>query len=125
MSQHNCVQAKDFHGYVLNGRDGKDGVDGKDGIDGKDGVNGVTFTPHLDDEGNLSWTNDGDLENPPTVNLKDGTGSFVEISDEDIDDILNSSASDPDDSTTGDSDGNLDEDYTEITDEEIDDILKS
>lgn len=39
-------------------------------IKGKDGV---TFTPVMDDEGNLSWTNDGGLENPPTVNIKGHT----------------------------------------------------
>lgn len=53
---------------VENGKDGKDGKDGIDGIDG------TTFTPSVDAEGNLSWTNDGGKVNPPTVKIvgKDG-----------------------------------------------------
>jgi len=31
--------------------------------------NGSTFTPSLDSEGNLSWSNDGGLSNPDTVNI--------------------------------------------------------
>lgn len=40
---------------------------------------GATFTPHLDEEGNLSWTNDGGMENPPTINIKgiDGDAGVV------------------------------------------------
>lgn len=34
-----------------------------------DGENGATFTPYVDEEGNLSWTNDGGLENPAPVNV--------------------------------------------------------
>lgn len=30
---------------------------------------GVTFTPHVSETGDLSWTNDGGLENPETVNI--------------------------------------------------------
>ena len=40
-------------------------------IDGKDGT---TFTPSVDASGNLSWTNDGDKENPTTVNIKGANG---------------------------------------------------
>lgn len=36
------------------------------GVGGRDGV---TFTPSMSDDGDLSWTNDGGLENPKTVNL--------------------------------------------------------
>lgn len=32
-------------------------------------VTGYTFTPAVDSAGNLSWTNDGDLTNPATVNI--------------------------------------------------------
>ena len=39
------------------------------------GAVGTTFTPSLDAEGNLSWTNDGGLENPTPVNIKGDTGS--------------------------------------------------
>jgi hypothetical protein len=38
------------------------------------GKNGVNFIPSVDEEGNLSWTNDGNLENPATVNLKGPKG---------------------------------------------------
>lgn len=31
---------------------------------------GATFTPSVDEDGNLSWTNDRDRENPQTVNIK-------------------------------------------------------
>lgn len=49
-------------------------VSGQPGIQGKQGKTGVTFTPHVDSEGNLSWTNDGGLENPVTVNIKGQKG---------------------------------------------------
>lgn len=38
------------------------------------GPKGVTFTPSVDSNGNLSWSNDGDLVNPPTVNIKGPKG---------------------------------------------------
>ena len=38
------------------------------------GKDGVTFYPSVDSDGNLSWTNDGGLENPPTVNIKGPQG---------------------------------------------------
>ena len=49
-------------------------VSGQPGVQGKQGKTGVTFTPHVDSEGNLSWTNDGGLENPVTVNIKGQKG---------------------------------------------------
>ena len=33
-------------------------------------LNGATFTPSVDEAGNLSWTNDKGRENPATVNIK-------------------------------------------------------
>lgn len=36
---------------------------------------GTTFYPSVDSEGNLSWTNDGDEENPETVNIKGADGA--------------------------------------------------
>lgn len=45
-----------------------------DVLKGDRGDPGVTFTPSMDDEANLSWTNDGGLENPATVNLKGPKG---------------------------------------------------
>ncbi len=38
------------------------------------GVNGATFTPAVDDAGNLSWSNDKGLANPNTVNIKGAKG---------------------------------------------------
>lgn len=49
-------------------------VSGQQGIQGIQGKTGVTFTPHVDSQGNLSWTNDGGLENPVTVNIKGQKG---------------------------------------------------
>ena len=41
------------------------------GVGGRDGV---TFTPSVSEDGDLSWTNDGGLANPQTVNLKGPKG---------------------------------------------------
>lgn len=38
------------------------------------GEKGTTFTPAVDADGNLSWTNDGGLPNPPPVNIKGAAG---------------------------------------------------
>lgn len=38
------------------------------------GHDGTTFTPHVDDDGNLSWTNNGAEENPAPVNIKGERG---------------------------------------------------
>ena len=63
--------------YILNftiprGDKGDVGENGKDGSNGKDGA---TFTPSVDLEGNLSWTNNGGLTNPTTVNIKGNDGA--------------------------------------------------
>lgn len=44
------------------------------GTGGGTGENGATFIPSVDADGNLSWTNDGGLENPQTVNIKGPKG---------------------------------------------------
>lgn len=36
-------------------------------------LDGTTFTPNVDSEGNLSWTNNGGLPNPEPVNIKGAT----------------------------------------------------
>lgn len=41
---------------------------------GTDGEDGATFTPSVDADGNLSWTNDKGLDNPETVNIKGPQG---------------------------------------------------
>lgn len=44
------------------------------GQNGTDGDNGVTFTPTVSAEGIISWTNDGGLPNPQSVNIKGPQG---------------------------------------------------
>lgn len=56
------------------GIQGISGQDGQDGQDGAPGANGVTFTPNVDADGNISWTNDGNLPNPDTVNIRGPKG---------------------------------------------------
>lgn len=55
-------------------KNGSKGSSGTNGTNGKDGANGATFTPSVDSNGNLSWTNNGGLTNPPTVNIKGPKG---------------------------------------------------
>lgn len=43
--------------------------------DGAAGANGATFTPSVDVAGDISWTNDGGLPNPPTQNIMGPAGS--------------------------------------------------
>lgn len=43
-----------------------------------DGEDGATFTPSVDANGNLSWTNNKGLSNPPTVNIKGPKGDSGE-----------------------------------------------
>ena len=42
---------------------------------GLPGVDGVTFTPSVSESGEISWTNDGDKENPDPVNIMGPTGA--------------------------------------------------
>lgn len=56
------------------GKSGKDGINGVDGKNGEDGENGATFIPSIDEEGNLSWINDKDLDNPSPINIKGADG---------------------------------------------------
>ena len=57
---------------VYNGANGKDGTGG--GGTGADGEDGATFTPYVDANGNLSWSNNKGLANPDTVNIKGDKG---------------------------------------------------
>lgn len=43
--------------------------------DGAAGSNGATFTPSVDVDGDISWTNDAGLPNPPTQNIMGPAGS--------------------------------------------------
>lgn len=56
------------------GETGPRGPAGADGAKGEDGAKGATFTPAVSAAGDLSWTNDGGLANPATVNLKGPKG---------------------------------------------------
>lgn len=56
------------------GDPGETGPQGPAGADGAAGKDGVTFTPSMSDDGDLSWTNDGGKANPQTVNLKGPKG---------------------------------------------------
>lgn len=47
------------------------------------GENGATFTPHVDEDGNLSWTNDGGLENPEAVNVRGPQGDGYVLTEAD------------------------------------------
>lgn len=46
-----------------------------DGSPGTPGQNGATFTPAVDGDGDISWTNDGGLPNPPTQNIMGPQGN--------------------------------------------------
>ena len=48
---------------------GPQGPQGEQGEKGDTGARGITFTPVVDSKGNISWSNDGGLENPQTVNI--------------------------------------------------------
>ena len=39
-------------------------------LQGEKGDTGTTYTPHVDTNGNLTWTNDGGKENPQTQNIR-------------------------------------------------------
>lgn len=62
----------------------KNGSKGSNGSNGTNGTNGATFTPSVDANGNLSWTNDKGLANPATVNIKGPKGDSGEGGGEDI-----------------------------------------
>lgn len=51
------------------GPQGEQGPVGPKGEQGDTGARGITFTPVVDSKGNMSWSNDGGLENPQTVNI--------------------------------------------------------
>ena len=41
---------------------------------GEPGKDGITFIPHISSDYELSWENDGGLENPPSINLRGPKG---------------------------------------------------
>ena len=44
-------------------------------VSNKAGVDGVTFTPSVNEEGFISWTNNGGLPNPPAISIKGPAGA--------------------------------------------------
>ena len=50
------------------------GPAGAKGADGAKGDTGPYFTPSVSEDGDLSWTNNGKLTNPKTVNIKGPKG---------------------------------------------------
>ena len=61
----------------IKGPQGIQGIQGEQGEIGPQGEKGNTgpyYTPSVDSEGNLSWTNNGSLSNPSTVNIKGPQG---------------------------------------------------
>lgn len=46
---------------------------GDKGDKGDQGERGYVYVPDIDSEGNVSWHNDGGLDNPPTVNVRGAT----------------------------------------------------
>ena len=68
--------AAPYHIYIWDGANGKWVDNGTiQGPQGDPGTAGTTYTPHVDDNGNLSWTNDGGEENPETKNIKGPPGT--------------------------------------------------
>ena len=53
---------------------GKKGDKGDTGSEGPTGATGATFTPAVDDSGNISWDNDAGLPNPETKNIRGPQG---------------------------------------------------
>lgn len=49
--------------------------------------NGATFTPHVSEDGVISWTNNKGLENPPPVNIKGAKGEGYTLTEADKTDI--------------------------------------
>ena len=71
-----CVgSAAPYDVYIYDGVSGEWINNGTiQGAKGDTGAAGTTFTPHLDGNGNLSWTNDGGLDNPATQNIRGAAG---------------------------------------------------
>ena len=59
----------------IQGIQGPQGETGAQGPQGLQGDPGYYFTPSVSDTGDLSWTNNGNLENPTTVNIKGPQGN--------------------------------------------------
>ena len=58
----------------LQGVQGPAGAQGAPGATGAKGANGATFTPAVSSAGVLSWSNNGNLANPTSVNIRGPQG---------------------------------------------------
>ena len=72
-----CVgSAAPYDVYIYDGVSGEWINNGTiQGAKGDTGAAGTTFTPHLDGNGNLSWTSDDGLDNPETQNIRGAAGA--------------------------------------------------
>ena len=64
----------EFYIGNVRGPQGPQGQPGNAGRDGKDGSDGATFTPYINADGVLSWTNNGGLTNPAPVSVRGPQG---------------------------------------------------
>ena len=78
---------KIVYGWLETHKEELKGEKGEPGKDGKDGTNGVTYTPNVSEDGVLSWSNDGEKENPSAFDFKSAFG-ITEIK-EDIEELQN------------------------------------
>lgn len=70
------IGSKTTYTYAcIQGAKGETGEQGEKGNPGTNGTNGTTFTPSVDANGNISWTNDGGKTNPTTRNIKGPQGN--------------------------------------------------
>ena len=63
------------------------GDKGETGETGHTGPQGAIFTPNIDDNGNISWSNNGGLKNPQTKNIKGPKGdafTYEDFTDEQL-----------------------------------------
>lgn len=68
----------------IQGEKGEKGDIGLKGDTGDVGPRGYTFTPNVDINGNISWTNNGNLNNPDTINIKGPKGDKGDKGDQGI-----------------------------------------
>lgn len=60
---------------TITNRDGVNEIILPKGVAGGEGQSGATFTPHMSDDGILSWTNDKGLTNPVSICLRGNDGA--------------------------------------------------
>ena len=55
-------------------------LEGSDSFRTWQGLKGAHFTPHINEDGLLTWTNDGNLQNPTPTNIRGPAGQGLQIS---------------------------------------------